>query len=72
MFVYTSHAQTRIGQRNLSTDRIEQTVLRPDTVWSGFRKCMVARKEFSGAVLEVVYRQQEDAIIIVTAYELEE
>jgi len=72
MFVYTSHAEHRIRQRRISKARIERTVLQPDKVLAGFEKRMLAQRDFSGSTLEVVYVQEQDVIVIVTAYTLEE
>jgi len=66
-FVYTKHANMRIKQRALSPSQIEQTVLQPEEVIPSFKGRRLARKDFSGKTLEVVYRQQEEATIILTA-----
>jgi len=72
MFVYTSHAEHRIRQRTISKAHIERTVLQPDKVLASFGKRVLARRDFSGSTLEVVYIQKQDVIVIVTAYTLEE
>jgi len=72
MFVYTSHAEYRIRQRSTSREHIERTVLEPDRVLASFKRRMLAQRDFSGSTLEVVYIQEEDVIVIVTAYPLEE
>jgi len=72
MFVYTSHVEHRIRQRKISKAHIERTVLHPDKVQASFKKRMLAQRDFSGSTLEVVYIQEQDVIVIVTAYTLEE
>ena len=72
MFIYTRHAERRIKQRNLSKTQIEETMLQPDKVLPGFKKRMLGRRDFSGNMLEVVYRQEGDTTVILTAYWLEE
>jgi len=67
-FIYTRHAQIRIEQRNLIKSQIEQTVLQPDRILHGFKGRQLAQKEFSSYTLEVVYRQEERGIVILTAY----
>ncbi len=47
-------------------------MLQPDKVLAGFEKRMLAQRDFSGSTLEVVYVQEQDVIVIVTAYTLEE
>ena len=67
-FIYTRHAQTRIGQRTLIKSQIEQTVLEPDRILPSFKGRQLAQKEFPGYTLEVVYKQEEKGIVILTAY----
>lgn len=71
-FVYTKHADMRIKQRDLSASQIEQAVLQPGRVMPSFARRLLAQKEFSGRILEVVYRQEGETTIILTAYWLEE
>ena len=71
-FVYTKHATMRIKQRDLSIAQVEQAVLQSDRVVPSFGDRMLAQKDFSGKILEVVYRQEKETIIILTAYWLEE
>ena len=71
MFVYTSHAKKRIDERGLTVAQIEETVLQPDSLLSGAKGRIVARRGFSGNILEVIYRRQEELIIVITAYRVE-
>ena len=66
--MYTKHALTRIEQRNLIKSQIEQTVLQPDRIPPSFKGRQLAQREFSGYTLEVVYKQEEEGIVILTAY----
>ena len=67
-FIYTKHAQTRMEQRNLTKSQIEETVLEPDRLLLGLERRKLAQKEFSGYTLEVVYKQEEGRIVVLTAY----
>ena len=67
-FIYTRHAQLRIEQRNLIKSQVEQAVLQPDRKITSFKGRQLAQKEFSGYTLEVVYKQEEKGIVILTAY----
>ena len=71
-FIYTKHANLRIEQRNLSKAQIEQTVKNPDKILPSFRGRSLVQKDFSGKKLEVVYKKQNDTVIIITAYRLTE
>ena len=72
MFVYTSHAESRIKERGLSKAQIEETALRPDEVSYGFGRRVLARRHFSGRTLEVIYSQQRRSTVIITAYWMED
>jgi len=48
--------------------QIEQAILQPDEVIPSFKGRLMARKELSGNTLEVVYRQEGENTIIITAY----
>ena len=67
-FVYTKHVSTRIKQRKVMPSQIEQAILQPDEVIPSFKGRLMARKELSGNTLEVVYRQEGENTIIITAY----
>ena len=72
MFIYTRHAERRIEQRRLFKAQIEEAVLQPDKVLPGFKKRKLAQRDFSGNILEVVYRREGNTTVILTAYWLEE
>ena len=71
-FVYTKHVSIRIKQRSLMRNQIEQAVLQPDKIMPSFKGRLMVRKDFSGNDLEVVYRQEGENKIIITAYWLKE
>lgn len=71
-FIYTKHAKIRIEQRKLSKDEIEKTVALSDKILPSFKGRMLAQKLFNDKVLEVVYKKEQNILIILTAYWLEE
>ena len=71
-FHYTQHIKTRIRQREVRHEQIESTVTRPDRTQPGFGGRQLAQKRFYGKLLEVVYKKEEDRIILITAYWLRE
>jgi len=70
--IYTNHSKIRIKQRNLKIQQIEKTVIKPDKILPSFKGRSLAQKNFSGQILEVVFRKQENNIIIIIAYWLKE
>ena len=66
---YTLHALERMRQRGIGKASVEQCIMEPDreekleNVW----KCV---KRLDSRVIIVIYRRENDSIIIVTAYTL--
>jgi len=69
---YTKHCKIRIKQRNLKKSYIEQTVLKPDKTIDSFGKRKLAQKKLFDKTLEVVFIQENNDFIIITAYWLTE
>jgi len=71
-FIYTYHCKIRIKQRALPKNKIEETINKADKAMFGFKHRIIARKNFGGKKLEVVYRKTYGKIFVITAYWLEE
>ncbi|MDP2744328.1 MAG: DUF4258 domain-containing protein [Dehalococcoidia bacterium] len=67
-FDYTDHAEENIGERGLSKQVIESAVTNPDEVVEGSLGRKIAHKMIGTKLLRVVYGQQGNVLIIVTAY----
>lgn len=65
---FTFHARKRIFERGIKIIEIKQTILNPDYKRHTFDNKILARKYFSGEILEIIYLQEENTIIIITAY----
>jgi len=72
VIIYTDHARLRLKQRAIEESQILETVSKPDEVLKSFEKRSVARKRFSGKILEVVFTKQNNDLVIITAYFLKE
>lgn len=71
-FIWTKHLNLRMKQREFSKKEIEETIINPDNKLSSFRKREIAQKNFKDKTLEVVFKKENDKIIIITAYWLKE
>ena len=69
---YTRHIKRRIWQRGLIPEQIEQAVAKPDYSRETHRGRCLARKDFYGKILEVVYKKTAEEIVLITAYFLQE
>jgi len=59
-----------VKQRKLSKNKIEKVILQPDKSLPSFKGRFVAQKNFSGNILEVVYKKENNHIVILTAYNI--
>ncbi len=72
-FHYTHHIRKRIRERGITEWQIEQTVTQPDApAVCSFRDRYWAEHRFYDRILRVVYAQENERIILITAYWLKE
>ncbi|OGW87189.1 MAG: hypothetical protein A3C35_00565 [Omnitrophica bacterium RIFCSPHIGHO2_02_FULL_46_11] len=71
-FRYTDHILRRIKQRELSRQEIEETVSCSHRTEKSFGERYLARREFRGKILEVVYKEEFGSAILITAYWIKE
>jgi hypothetical protein len=55
-------------QREFSKKQIEETIIKPDNKFLSFGKREIVQKNFKNKTLEVVFKKENDKIIIITAY----
>ena len=67
-FDYTDHAEENITERKLSKKVIEDAVKNPDQILDGKFGRKIAQKIISKKLLRVIYEQEGNVYIIVTAY----
>lgn len=67
-FEYTGHAEENIRERNLGKNLIEETMICPDKVIETRFGRKIAQKIIDKKLLRVIYKQEENVYIIVTAY----
>ena len=65
---FTNHAQFRIFQRKISIEDIKKVIREPDFSRRSFGDTVLARKIINGGNLEIVYKKDSNAIIVITIY----
>lgn len=68
MIKFTIHARERIVERGIKISDIKQTILYPDYKKHTFENKILVRKSFSKEIWEVIYMQNGNNILIITAY----
>lgn len=66
--IFIQHASDRLKERGISPEAIEETIRNPDYLDFGDEKRRVAQKLMSGKLLRVIYEDEKDAIVIISAY----
>lgn len=67
-FIYTVHAKDRMALRKISEDEIEKAITKPDRlidVRDGKRQAI---KKVNGDKISVIYKEEEDSIVVITVY----
>jgi len=69
VIIYTRHAKERLSQRKIPESFIEQTLSSPSSeIISSFGKRKIARKVFDKKILEVVFKEENNDMAVITAY----
>lgn len=67
-FRYTKHAEEKLLERKLSTGMVENVVSNPDNVEPTRFDRKIASRSINGKMLRVVYAEEGNVYIIITAY----
>ena len=70
--VFSEHAQERNSVRKIPQKYIIETVKSPEQIIPSFKARQLRRKTFDDKILEVVVVTEEQALIIITQYWLDE
>lgn len=68
MITFSKHAENKIEQRRLPKDKVIQTVESSDRILKSRDNRSLATKNFGKLDLRVVFVEEDDRLIIVTAY----
>ncbi|HLD48839.1 MAG TPA: DUF4258 domain-containing protein [archaeon] len=65
---YTEHAKENMKERKLSRNLIENIIINPEKVIEGSFGRKIAQKIIGNKLLRVIYEQENNVYIIITAY----
>jgi hypothetical protein len=68
----SEHAVEQINRRNIAKDDVLNIIENPTDTTSSFRGRELLRGKIGGKLLEVVIKREDDTIVVITAYYLEE
>lgn len=66
--VYTVHARKRMLERGIGEKDVEFIISFPDSVEEGLSQALLAAKGLGGREIKIIYRFQDNKIIIITVY----
>ena len=65
---FTTHAEEKSSERNIDKEIIAITIRNPDERLLGRGDTIIAQKEVNEKVLRVVFREEQNYYIVITAY----
>jgi hypothetical protein len=65
---YIPHALARMEERGIPKELVEDTLKHPDKVIEGYLGRKVAQKNINGKVVRIIYEEDGENIVVVTAY----
>jgi len=65
--IYTKHAEERLRMRNIRKELVENVIDNPDKVIKK-ESVTISQKVLDEKMIRVVYKQVENAYIVITAY----
>ena len=66
MIIFTNHALLKLKQRGISKAAVRETLKSPDYKFPSYSGRIIAYKKFDKPYLKVVYKIEEDNIIVIT------
>jgi hypothetical protein len=68
MIIFTNHALLKLEQRGILKSSVIKTLKSPDYKTSGYSGRMIAYKKFDKLYLKVVYKIEDNNIIVITQH----
>ncbi len=68
MIIFTNHALLKLKQRNLTKEKVIQTVENPDEIMLTYGERNAVLKKFGKLYLKVVFRKDGKDVIIITQH----
>jgi len=70
--ILTKHAEERLRERNITLQQVRYTISNPDMTLPAWDKKKRVMKDFGSKCLDVIYRETESVIVLITAVWLNE
>ena len=70
--ILTKHAEERFKQRNITIEQVKKAIYEPHITMPAWGNKKRVMRDFGNRCLDVIYREQENAIILITAVWLKE
>ena len=67
-FEYTDHAEENLAERKIDKKLVEESIKNPDEIITGKFGRKIAHKLVGDKLLRVIYEEQDNVYIVVTAY----
>ena len=68
MIIFTNHALLKLKQRRISKTVVKNTLKSPDYKFPSYSGRMIAYKKFDKLYLKVVYKKEDNNIIVITQH----
>jgi len=68
MIIFTRHALLKLKQRGISRIAVKETLKSPDHKFHSHSNRLIAYKKFDKLYLKVIYKIEEDNILIITQH----
>ena len=65
--ILTKHAEERLKQRDIKLEQVKKALYEPNVTLPAWGKKKRAMKDFGNKCLDIIYRENENTIILVTA-----
>lgn len=66
--IFVQHALDRMKERSITEKQVRSTLNHPDIIDCRNEKRKIAQRLIEGRPLRVIYEEEDDAIIVVSAY----
>lgn len=64
--LFSFHALLRMEERGISLEEVENAIRNPDKLTDSFRERKIVEKGTSTGVLQVIYKEELDQVIVIT------
>ena len=65
---FVQHALDRMSERSITEEQVKSTLNLPDQIDCRNEKRKIAHRFIEGRLLRVIYEEDDDAVIVVSAY----